>query len=161
AARGIIYIDEIDKLARRTGHDRDVSGEGVQQGLLKILEGKRVSVRMGVDRSGLGADPIEVDTSDVLFIAGGAFDGLSRQIAERRRAASGFRLPGGETAAREDQLCHVMPQDLHKFGMLPEFVGRFPIVVSLEALTESSLVEILTRPKDALVRQYQRLFAME
>jgi ATP-dependent Clp protease ATP-binding subunit ClpX len=161
AARGIIYLDEVDKIAKRTGHDRDVSGEGVQQGLLKILEGKRVAVRMGGDRTGLGAEVVEIDTSDVLFIAGGAFEGITKRIEERRRASSGFRPGGMEAANPYAGLVHVLPQDLHKYGMLPEFVGRFPILVSLEPLDEAMLVEILTRPKDALVRQYQRLFAME
>jgi ATP-dependent Clp protease ATP-binding subunit ClpX len=161
AARGIIYIDEIDKIAKRVGHDRDVSGEGVQQGLLKMLEGRRVPVRVSGDRTGLGGDSVEVDTSDVLFIAGGAFEGVVKQIHERRRSSSGFRPGGIVEPDRYAELRHVLPQDLHKYGMLPEFVGRFPIIVTLEALTARTLVAILTEPKDALVRQYQRLFAME
>jgi ATP-dependent Clp protease ATP-binding subunit ClpX len=159
AARGIIYIDEIDKLARRPGHDRDVSGEGVQQSLLKILEGKKVIVRMGGDKSGLGGEPIEVDTSAILFIAGGAFEGLQRSIAERRRPASGFHQGGAPEALPHAE--QVLPEDLHRFGFLPEFVGRFPILVPLDSLDESELVRILCQPRNALLRQYQRLFAME
>jgi ATP-dependent Clp protease ATP-binding subunit ClpX len=161
AARGIIYIDEIDKIAKRVGHDRDVSGEGVQQGLLKILEGKKVQVRVGGDRNGLASEVVEVDTSDVLFIAGGAFEGIVKHIEERRRMASGFRPGGLGEQDRYAGLAYVLPQDLHKFGMLPEFVGRFPIHVTLDPLDEGMLVDILTKPRDALVRQYQRLFAMD
>ncbi|HJU23093.1 MAG TPA: AAA family ATPase, partial [Casimicrobiaceae bacterium] len=97
AQRGIVYLDEVDKLARRPGHDRDVSGEGVQQGLLKLLEGKKVVVRVGADKNGLGGDPIEIDTSSVLFIAGGAFDGLARGIARAKRGTSGFRQGGRDS----------------------------------------------------------------
>jgi ATP-dependent Clp protease ATP-binding subunit ClpX len=161
AARGMIYVDEIDKIAKRVGHDRDVSGEGVQQGLLKLLEGKRVQVRTGGDRNGLGSEQVEVDTRDVLFIGGGAFQGLLKHITERQRQATGFR-PGGMSGDNPySELSKVLPQDLHKYGMLPEFVGRFPILVTLEPLDEAMLIEILTKPKDALVRQYQRLFAMD
>jgi ATP-dependent Clp protease ATP-binding subunit ClpX len=164
AGKGIIYLDEVDKLAKRIGHDRDVSGEGVQQGLLKILEGKRVQVRIGGDRAtGIGSEIVEVDTTNVLFIAGGAFEGLAKQVEHRKRAATaGFRdeqerLPVG----RFEGLKEVTPGDIHKFGFLPEFIGRFPIHVALDALDEDMLIRILTEPKDALVRQYQRLFGME
>jgi ATP-dependent Clp protease ATP-binding subunit ClpX len=163
AGQGIIYLDEVDKLARRTGHDRDVSGEGVQQGLLKIVEGKKVQVRLGGDRAtGIGAEVVEVDTSNVLFIAGGAFEGLAKLVAQRKKGScAGFlrseeRLPSSGASLRD-----VGSEDLHKFGFLPEFVGRFPIQAALDPLDADALVEILTRPKDALVRQYQRLFAME
>jgi ATP-dependent Clp protease ATP-binding subunit ClpX len=159
AARGIVYLDEVDKLARRPGHDRDVSGEGVQQSLLKILEGKRVVVRTGQDKPALGGDQVEIDTSGVLFIAGGAFEGLRRGIAEQRRPRSGFR-PGAAAAEASGPFA-VMPADLHRFGFLPEFVGRFPVIVTLDSLDEGELVRILCQPKDALLRQYQRLFAME
>ncbi len=161
AATGIIYLDEVDKLARRVGHDRDVSGEGVQQGLLKILEGKRVTVRVGGDRNGLGAELVEVDTTNILFIGGGAFDGLARSIAARQREATGFRQGGYDPNSHDAALQRVLPPDLHKYGFLPEFVGRFPVLVTLDSLGEEQLVQVLTRPRDALIRQYQRLFAME
>ena len=160
AATGIIYIDEVDKLAKRIGHDRDVSGEGVQQGLLKILEGKRVTVRVGGDRNGLGAELVEVDTTNVLFMAGGAFEGLAKSIAARSRESTGFRPGGLDPRALDRSLHQVLPTDLHKFGFLPEFVGRFPVLVALDQLNEEMLLRILTRPRDALLRQYQRLFAM-
>jgi ATP-dependent Clp protease ATP-binding subunit ClpX len=159
AARGMIYLDEVDKLAKRVGHDRDVSGEGVQQGLLKMLEGTRVTVRTHMDRAGLGgAEIVEVDTSDILFIAGGAFDGLWKQLAQRQRATTGFRQGGSAAGSPPGP---VTPEDLHGFGMLPEFVGRLPVIVTLDALDEAALVEVLTQPRDALVRQFQRLFAMD
>jgi ATP-dependent Clp protease ATP-binding subunit ClpX len=162
AQNGIIYLDEVDKLAKRSGHDRDVSGEGVQQGLLKIVEGTKLQVRIGGDRAtGIGAEVVEVDTSGILFIAGGAFDGLARQVTARLRGSSAGFLGATARPIVEGALHSVGAEDLHKFGFLPEFVGRFPIVVALDALDEAALVRILTEPKDALVRQYQRLFAME
>jgi ATP-dependent Clp protease ATP-binding subunit ClpX len=163
AAQGIIYLDEVDKLARRVGHDRDVSGEGVQQGLLKIVEGKKVQVRLGGDRAtGIGAEVVEVDTSNILFIAGGAFEGLAKLVSQRKKGScAGFMR--GERTERipEPGLGDTTPEDLHRFGFLPEFVGRFPITAALDPLDEAGLVQILTQPKDALIRQYQRLFAME
>ena len=161
AQNGIIYIDEIDKLARRPGHDRDVSGEGVQQGLLKLLEGKRVMVRQTGDRSGMSPEPVEVDTSHILFIGGGAFDGLARSVEERRRDATGFTLGGRNVVEAYKQYGNVTNVDLQKFGFLPEFLGRFPVHVALDPLDEEQLIKILTEPKDALLRQYQRLFSME
>jgi ATP-dependent Clp protease ATP-binding subunit ClpX len=163
AEKGIIYLDEVDKLARRVGHDRDVSGEGVQQGLLKIVEGKRVQVRLGGDRAtGIGAEVVEVDTSNILFIAGGAFEGLARMVGTRMKGScAGFLRDGYESGAPSEGLRSAVPEDLHKFGFLPEFVGRFPVMVALDALDDEALVKILTEPKDALVRQYQRLFSME
>ena len=163
AAQGIIYLDEVDKIARRSGHDRDVSGEGVQQGLLKIVEGKKVLVRIGGDRAtGIGAEVVEVDTSNILFIAGGAFEGLAKLIAGRLKGTSaGFLRNEVRRDAVSRGLHDVTTGDLHQYGFLPEFVGRFPITVALDALDEPALVEIMTRPKDALVRQYQRLFSME
>jgi ATP-dependent Clp protease ATP-binding subunit ClpX len=161
AERGIVYIDELDKLAKRPGHDRDVSGEGVQQGLLKILEGKKVVVRMGADKNGMGGEPVEIDTSGILFIGGGAFEGLRRRIRERKdERRSGFLAtiaPSSESAPFHD----VIPEDLYKFGLLPEFVGRFPVRVVLSPLDENMLTRILTEPKDALLKQYQRLFSMD
>jgi len=161
AQHGIIYLDEIDKLARRPGHDRDVSGEGVQQGLLKLLEGKKVQVRTIPDRTGVGADAVEIDTSNILFIGGGAFDGLVHQVQQRLKDATGFR-PGGrrdEEAYRHYDAAN--NDDLARFGFLPEFLGRFPVRVTLSSLDEEALVRILAEPKDALIRQYQRLFQME
>ena len=161
AQRGIIYVDEIDKLAKRPGHDRDVSGEGVQQGLLKILEGKKVVVRMGADKNGMGGEPVEVDTSNILFIGGGAFEGLTKRIYERRHERRSGFLSEVETPAEMAPYHDVVPEDLHKFGLLPEFVGRFPVRVTLSPLDEEVLVRILTEPKDALLKQYQRLFTMD
>jgi ATP-dependent Clp protease ATP-binding subunit ClpX len=163
ASRGIIYLDEIDKLAKRVGHDRDVSGEGVQQGLLKILEGKKVQVRIGGDRAtGLGSEIVEVDTTNVLFIGGGAFEGLARMMAQKlRESYPGFRANGTVVPRGYDGLKEVTNADLSKFGFLPEFLGRFPVMVALDALDEGALVQILTEPKDALIKQYQRLFVME
>jgi ATP-dependent Clp protease ATP-binding subunit ClpX len=161
AQHGIIYVDEIDKLTKRPGHDRDVSGEGVQQCLLKILEGKKVIVRMGADKSGMGGESIEVDTANILFVGGGAFEGLKQHIAERRhQRRSGFLST--VSAMPEEQPGHdVLPEDLHKYGLLPEFVGRFPVRVALSPLDEDMLVRILTEPKDAILKQYQRLFDMD
>ena len=163
AAQGIIYLDEVDKLARRTGHDRDVSGEGVQQGLLKIVEGKKVQVRLGGDRAtGIGAEVVEVDTSNILFIAGGAFEGLAKLVSQRKKGScAGFLRTEERLSVKDATLRDVDSEDLHKFGFLPEFVGRFPIQAALDPLDAPALVDILTRPKDALVRQYQRLFTME
>jgi ATP-dependent Clp protease ATP-binding subunit ClpX len=162
AASGIIYLDEVDKLARRSGHDRDVSGEGVQQGLLKIIEGKKTRVRLGGERgTGIGGEVIEVDTSNILFIAGGAFEGLVKQVATRTKGdVTGFL--GNPSRNRLPSTLHeIVPEDLHKFGFLPEFVGRFPVTVGLDPLDETTMVKILSEPKDALIRQYQRLFAMD
>ena len=161
AATGIVYIDEVDKLAKRVGHDRDVSGEGVQQGLLKILEGKRVQVRVGGDRNGLGAELVEVDTTNVLFIAGGAFEGLARTLLQKQRRASGFHAGPSDAQLVAEGLRRLSPTDLHAYGFLPEFIGRFPVIVTLDALDEQMLVEIMTRPRDAVLRQYQRLFSMD
>jgi ATP-dependent Clp protease ATP-binding subunit ClpX len=161
AQKGIIYLDEVDKLAKRPGHDRDVSGEGVQQGLLKILEGKKVIVRMGADKSGMGGEPVEIDTSNILFIGGGAFEGLSRRIHERKfERRSGF-LSSVEATGESGPLYDIVPEDLFRFGLLPEFVGRFPVRVGLTPLDEHMLVRILTEPKDAILKQYQRLFDMD
>ncbi len=161
AQNGIVYLDEIDKLAKRPGHDRDVSGEGVQQGLLKLLEGKKVQVRMGADKNGVGGDSIEVDTSNIMFIGGGAFDGLATAIEQRGKSGSGFVQGGRAAVVAELANDQATNDDLMKFGFLPEFLGRFPVRVCLKALDEQAMVRILTEPRDALLRQYQRLFQME
>jgi ATP-dependent Clp protease ATP-binding subunit ClpX len=162
AQRGIVYIDEIDKIARRETSGRDVSGEGVQQALLKLLEGTPVPIPSSRYRS--RDELLSIDTTDVLFICGGAFAGLETLVERRMKGGQRIGLMGGLTPSRDqptDLLWEVTPQDLMQFGMIPELVGRLPVVVALDALDEAALVEVLTKPRDALARQYEKLFRLD